>query len=92
MRIPEAGPLGDTFGEANVRAISGALLVKRPGGGNVETVLTPWTHLRLPWAVMRLALAALAFLRAAFFFPFLCVPARPFICVPSIHHPNEVRQ
>jgi hypothetical protein len=32
--------LGDTFFEAKLLAITGALLLKSPGGGNVETVLT----------------------------------------------------
>lgn len=45
MRIPEAGPLGETSFEASVRAITGALLVKRPSGGCVESVLTFLTHL-----------------------------------------------
>jgi len=40
MRIPDAAPFGDTFLEASERAISGALFVKRPFGGKVETVFT----------------------------------------------------
>jgi len=33
MRIPEAGPLGDTFFEASERAMAGALLVNKLEGG-----------------------------------------------------------
>ena len=40
MRRPEPGPLGLTRLLAMVRAIVRASLVKRPGGGRVETVLT----------------------------------------------------
>ncbi len=40
MRIPEAGPLGETFFEASVRAIVAALLVNSPAGGCVESVVT----------------------------------------------------
>lgn len=39
MRIPEPGPLGETFFEESERAISGALLVKRSLGGWVESVV-----------------------------------------------------
>lgn len=39
--IPEPGPLGDTFFEASVLAMTDALLVNSPRGGNVETVFTP---------------------------------------------------
>ena len=44
MRMPEPGPLGETLFEANVRAIVAALLLKRPGGGWVESVLTLALH------------------------------------------------
>jgi len=33
MRIPEPGPLGDTFFDANTLAIVEALFLNRPGGG-----------------------------------------------------------
>jgi hypothetical protein len=33
IRIPEPGPFGETFFEASVLAITGALLVNSPGGG-----------------------------------------------------------
>jgi len=33
IRMPEPGPVGETFLEANVRAIVAALLVNKPGGG-----------------------------------------------------------
>jgi hypothetical protein len=44
IRIPESGPLGETFFEASVLAIVGALFVKSPGGGCVESVFT-FAHL-----------------------------------------------
>ena len=47
MRMPEPGPLGDTFFEASERAMAAASLVKRPSGGKVETVLTPAIQRRL---------------------------------------------
>jgi len=45
MRIPEPGPLGETDLEARERAITGALFVKRPSGGCVESVVTSLIHL-----------------------------------------------
>src|SRR5581483_203655 len=44
MRMPEPGPLGETFFEARVRAMTGALLVKRSFGGCVESVVTVFTQ------------------------------------------------
>ncbi len=44
MRMPEPGPLGETFLEAKLRAIAAALLVKSPSGGWVESVFTLATH------------------------------------------------
>jgi hypothetical protein len=44
MRMPDEGPLGETFSEARVRAMTGALLVKRSLGGWVESVVTVLTH------------------------------------------------
>jgi hypothetical protein len=44
MRIPEDGPLGDTFLDANALAIAPALRVKSPLGGWVESVVTLATH------------------------------------------------
>lgn len=40
MRIPDEGPLGETFFDARLRAIAEALRVKSPAGGWVESVLT----------------------------------------------------
>ena len=40
MRIPELGPLGETFLEASDRAMVAAFLVKSPCGGCVESVVT----------------------------------------------------
>ena len=42
--MPEAGPLGEVFLEAKLRAIVSAFCVKRPWGGCVESVLTFATH------------------------------------------------
>ena len=47
MRIPEAGPLGETSFEASVRAIVAASFVNNPGGGCVESVVTLAIHLFL---------------------------------------------
>jgi hypothetical protein len=44
MRMPEPGPLGETFFEASERAMTGALLVKRSLGGWVESVVTVRTQ------------------------------------------------
>jgi hypothetical protein len=44
MRMPEAGPLGETFFEASERAMTGALLVKRSLPGWVESVVTVFTQ------------------------------------------------
>ena len=54
MRMPEPGPLGDTFVEARLRAMVAALLVNKPAGGWVESVCTLATHLRfeVPFLVM----------------------------------------
>jgi hypothetical protein len=38
--MPDAGPLGETFFEARLRAMTGALFVKRSLGGWVESVVT----------------------------------------------------
>jgi hypothetical protein len=50
MRMPDCGPLGETFFEANVRAMVGAFFVKSPAGGCVESVFTRatqrWLRLR----------------------------------------------
>jgi hypothetical protein len=45
MRIPDCGPFGETFLEANALAIVGAFFVNSPLGGCVESVLTWLTHL-----------------------------------------------
>ncbi len=46
MRIPDDGPFGETFFDASARAISGALFVKRPFCGCVESVDTCFTQRR----------------------------------------------
>jgi hypothetical protein len=46
MRMPDAGPFGETFFEARLRAIVAALFVNNPSGGYVDVVLTPADHLR----------------------------------------------
>lgn len=45
MRMPEPGPFGETFFEANVLAMVAASLVNSPAGGWVESVVTFATHL-----------------------------------------------
>jgi len=55
MRMPEAGPLGETFYEARLLAIAEALLVKRPSGGKVETVFTLATHRCVDWLFLDVA-------------------------------------
>jgi hypothetical protein len=44
MRMPEPGRLGETFFDASDRAMVSASFVKRPLGGNVETVFTDATQ------------------------------------------------
>src|SRR5438093_10143154 len=44
MRIPDAGPFGDTLREASVLAIVAASFVKRPRAGWVASVLTDAIH------------------------------------------------
>jgi hypothetical protein len=41
IRIPDPGPFGETRLDARLRAIVAGSLVKRPGGGLVEVVVTP---------------------------------------------------
>jgi hypothetical protein len=67
MRIPDAGPLGETFFDARRRAIVPASSVKRPGGGKVENVFTCPDHLfaLLP---LPLALCECAIIRLVEFF------------------------
>src|SRR5215831_13438040 len=45
--MPDAGPFGETFFDASVRAMVVALLLNKPGGGRVESVLTLEIHLAL---------------------------------------------
>jgi len=45
MRMPEYGPFGEIFLEANALAIVDAFFVNRSLGGCVESVLTQLTHL-----------------------------------------------
>ena len=44
MRIPEAGPFGETLRDASVLAIVAASFVKRPASGCVESVFTDATQ------------------------------------------------
>ena len=55
IRIPEPGPFGDTFLEANVLAITKALFLNNPGGGRVESVSTFAIHLVLRGGFLRAA-------------------------------------
>jgi hypothetical protein len=48
MRIPEPGPFGDTFLDARVRAIVGALFLNSPAGGYVDSVFTLPDHRLAP--------------------------------------------
>lgn len=68
--MPEAGPFGETFFEASARATVSALLVKSPGGGCVESEVTPATH----------RLAVLVFVRRVF-----AISASPLRCVSRGH-------
>lgn len=53
MRMPEPGPLGDTFRDASVLAIVAAFFLNRPSGGNVDSVLTRATHRFVDlWAIV----------------------------------------
>jgi len=65
MRMPDDGPLGETFFEASARAMIGALLVKRSLGGWVESVVTVRTQ-RLPEDFPAADLLAGDFLAALF--------------------------
>src|SRR5438128_1783449 len=47
IRIPDAGPFGETRRDARERAMVAASLVKRPSGGCVESVVTAALHFRL---------------------------------------------
>lgn len=48
IRIPEDGPLGDTFFEAKLRAIVAASFLNSPSPGYVDSVVTPADHFRFP--------------------------------------------
>lgn len=61
MRRPDVGPLGETSFEARVLAIVAALRVNKPGGGYVETVVTP--------AIQRFFLRLMSGLYDGIFFP-----------------------
>jgi hypothetical protein len=71
MRMPEAGPLGETFFEARERAMTGALFVKRSFGGCVESVVTFFTQRFFAGTFFFSLFATGAFfaLRAEDFFP-----------------------
>jgi len=68
MRMPEAGPFGDTFFDASVRAMRGALFRNKPSGGYVDSVLTRATQRRFDGvffaAALREVLLRVADLRA----------------------------
>jgi len=51
IRMPEPGPFGETLREARTRAIVAAFFVNKPGGGWVESVVTPATQRRPSKAV-----------------------------------------
>ena len=42
--MPEPGPFGETYFDANTLAMVTASLVNKPGGGKVETVVTSAIH------------------------------------------------
>jgi len=50
IRIPDAGPFGETSFEASTFAIVGALFVKSPGGGCVESVVIVVIHFPFRWS------------------------------------------
>ncbi len=52
--MPDPGPFGDTFFDASVRAITGALFSNSPAGGYVDAVFTFPDHRRAPFALARL--------------------------------------
>jgi hypothetical protein len=62
MRMPEAGPFGDTRFDASALAIVLALFVNSPVGGWVESVVTPFTQRREPDRRLDLAVETLLFL------------------------------
>lgn len=45
IRMPDCGPLGETFFDASTRAIVAAFFLNKLGGGCVESVFTEATHL-----------------------------------------------
>src|SRR5215472_12890229 len=69
MRIPDCGPLGETFFEARDLTMVAESRVNRPGGGKVETVLTPATHLLFRRLFDRLALCRLRFVKGMWLKP-----------------------
>lgn len=46
IRMPDCGPLSETFFDASTRAIVPASFLNNPAGGCVESVFTEATHLR----------------------------------------------
>ena len=75
IRMPDAGPFGDTFFEASARAISGALFVKSPFAGCVESEVTVFTQRRLLPLAWLLAAVPERFFAALFFFAGIAVSA-----------------
>ena len=59
--MPDCGPLGETLFEARDLAIVAASFLNKPGGGKVETVFTPATHLLFRRLFGRLGLCRLRF-------------------------------
>jgi hypothetical protein len=62
--MPEPAPFGETLFEARTLAMTGALFVKRPGGGCVESVLTRATHLLLVACLRFFSLADTCLIRS----------------------------
>ncbi len=63
MRIPDPGPLGDTFFDASARAIAGALFLNNPADGYVDAVFTLPDHRLAPFALELACLRAIFCLR-----------------------------
>src|SRR5260370_26364124 len=58
MRMPEAGPLGETFFDARALAMTEALWLKRPSAGWVESVVTSADHFFLGFLVFFVVIGA----------------------------------
>src|ERR1700730_6631951 len=58
MRMPEAGPLGETFFDARALAMVEALWLKRPWSGWVESVVTAADHFFVGFLVFFVVIGA----------------------------------